>query len=311
MSSRFTIKSPAAYSQAVHYYRADTDAAWAIVDFILSHLKPALDGSGSADWGDYAGHAHLYHYDYAGITGRLARRVDKKGRILFAVYTSAPHPVFLTAPNVWAHLNGYRRAVLSRDEYAEWKERLEQAAGVIEPDTRPEPPDSYLDRSRYLKGGNGDGFEYAKLEGDEEDIAEYEALLREYRERELLRRFISALPTLPDPFGSRFTARGDEVWAAFERCLGRRLYLKRRQLIYRIWRHLVRRWIASARAISDRTGRVRGWPCAIEAADVYLAKKLEVDRNAAARAIKDLDRMGYIQAVMYKPKVSYNKPATP
>lgn len=309
MTSHLSPKLSTAYARSVHYYVAGNYEAELIVNLILSRLE-RVKGSGLIDDKITSGpHAKRYVYDFAGITGHLAVRVDTHGRIVFAVYEIGKRrPVFLTAPNVWAHLNGYQGKILANDEIQEWSERLLSAAEVIEDDeTRPEPPDAYLDRLHFLRSGNRVGDEYGMLEGDKEDIEEYEAALKKYKENEPIRRFRAALPFLPDPDDTENSTRGDEIWTSFERTLRHRLYLKRRRLMFRIWRHLVRRWNASAVAISDRTGKLRGWPCAIKAADVYLAKRLRVTRHAVARAIKELDKLGYIQAVRYEVSGELNK----
>jgi hypothetical protein len=258
-----------AYLESVRNYRAGTMEAEAIQHYLLLRLRRVQ------------GAKRLYVYNYAGITGYLAPRVDANKLICFAVferkdlsaamqlrfrrrkdkYRFAQRPIFLTAPNVFAHLEGYQSRILEPHDYREWKERLERAAG-----------------------------------------------LQELEDAEL--RY--ALPLLPDPDadfqfvneeGETVTVTGKVAWwgLRLEQKLGRRLRQKRRRLMFRVWQFFVGRWKVSAMSVSARTGTATGWPRAIKAADVYLAKKLGVSRHAIARVIGDLDRLGYIQAVMCLP----------
>jgi hypothetical protein len=123
------------YDAAIRPYRAGTISAETIADFLLSRLRPVS-------------HARkLYVYDYGGLYGHLAQRVDDKDCIVFALYrkksgetqlkfkrrkevfSTAQRPVFLTAPEVWAHMNGCK-GHLPPDAYAEWMASLQNAAGV-------------------------------------------------------------------------------------------------------------------------------------------------------------------------------------
>jgi hypothetical protein len=253
----------AAYSRSVRYYRNGTEEAEIIADLILSRLTSVHGAKG------------LYVYDYAGIIGYLARRVDRNGLLSFAVYERkdlanamemrfkrrkekyprAQRPIFLTAPNVWAHLNGYQDRLLRNDEYRSWKQGLEKAAGL--------------------------------------DVhAQYEGV-----------KFV--LPYLPDADDSK--DGDDEIWTSFEITLKRCLRLKRRRLMHQIWRFFVGRWMESAKSVSPKTEMVTGWPRAKRAADGYLALNLGANRRAIERAIKDLDRLGYIQAAFYIPSGLRNK----
>ncbi len=232
-----------------------------ILDCLLSRLDP-VDRSGPHP--QFGGRARLYIYNRAGMVGYLALRKDRKGLISFALYRRssfnhavrlefkrkkdrfprAQRPVFLTAIDVWAHLNGHSKTYLEPQEYADWKQSLERAAGV-------------------------DQFE------QDDTVLRY------------------VLPILPGP---------DEDWWRnhAELVLGRRLYARRRRLIHRIWQFLVDHWNSTATSPCRWAGKVTGWPRAIRAADIYLAKVLAVDRNAVARAIHDLDRLGFVQAVRYE-----------
>ena len=267
MSSQIRTKRSSALSQAIRYYEAGTTEAEMIVNIILSRLQPVANAK------------LLYVYNYAGITGYLGRRVDAKGRIVFAVYKRndyasaaglrfkrdrikyprANRPIFLTAPNVWAHLEGYQDQYLRRDEYRKWKEDLERAAG----------------------------------------LAKYRADVPIWVN----------LPKLPNPEGDIEFDResANLAWQMLGNRLGRRLYVKRRRLMYRVWRFFVERWMVSATSVSPRTGTVTGWPRAVKAADGYLALKMGVNRRAIERAIDDLDRLGYIQAVYYLDSGLRNK----
>ncbi len=100
-------KRSAAYLDSIRYYLDGSWEADAISECILSHLKPVESSTRLRGFGDEP-LADRYSYDLAGIKGELVRRVDGEGRILFVVYRGREPPVFLTEPDVWAHLDGYQ-----------------------------------------------------------------------------------------------------------------------------------------------------------------------------------------------------------
>jgi len=268
----------AAYAHSVRHYMAHTTAGEAITRFLLSQLKP-VQGSITRD-----GLSRLYIYDYSGVVGQLARRVDQEGRICFAVYPTesadaaqrlqfkrrrgryprAQRPIFLTAPNVWAHLNGYPNQLLLCSDYRGWKESLEQAAGVCS-----YASDSLL-RQRYPIPFLCDPAQKIAIDDDGQEIP------------------------------------ASAVWWFVERQIGRRLYMGRRVLMWRVWSYFLQAWEAALHA-GSRSGNISEHPHAVKAADTYLAKILGAHRSAIARAIADLDKLGYLQAVLYEPSQQPNR----
>jgi hypothetical protein len=129
---------PSAYHRSVRPYLAETPDARKISELILSHFKPV---KGSTD---------LYLYNIAGLSSHLALRVDRNGLIVFALYPRNPkvtklqyrrkrgrnrlaqRPTFLTAPEIWARINGHHNLLLKREEYPRWKQDLEAAADIVE-----------------------------------------------------------------------------------------------------------------------------------------------------------------------------------
>jgi hypothetical protein len=135
---------------ALNRYKAGTAAAKTIQDFLLAELE-ALDEGEAYHYG-HVGLSEAYHYDQGGLSGALTPRVDSQGRIVFAVYeetgksspkcnsgASRSAPVFLTAPVLWAQLNGHV-GQLTPEEYPRWCRSLEDACGLNK-QLRYTPPD--------------------------------------------------------------------------------------------------------------------------------------------------------------------------
>ena len=273
MPSSLRKRNDVAYSKATQIYRAGTATADNITRFLLELLQPLKGSRGS-----------LYVYNFAGINGYLTPRIDANGLIVFAVYTRrntselrqltfrrnkekyprAQRPLFLTAPNVWAHLNNYPKQILDKEDYRKWKADLEIACEV----------DNYIEEQPWdLK------FTLSQLPD----------------------------PDCPQSSDTEISVHETGIWEKCEKRLKRRLFTKRRRLLYAVLHYFVERWIASANSPSNWTGKALGWPKAIKASYGYLASSLEITLKQARAAIKDLDQLGYIQAVYYAPSGKPNK----
>ncbi len=188
---------------------AGTEDADTIAEFLLSHFDLVELST------------KLYAYDIRGISGHLALRVDRNGLIVFALYPKKPgatrlkfkrdkgkyryaqRPIFFTAPEIWAHLNGYAGLHLKPDEYREWKLRLEAAAEIVEEELRFKLP-----RFPWPGDADEDGWH-------EEKWAEFEAILK----KRLARPYRWKMHWVYVFFGQRWIDTSKKTWTGMPCCI--------------------------------------------------------------------------------------------
>jgi hypothetical protein len=239
-----SMRKSRAYLVALQPFDASTRVGQHLRAFILeklTRLKGAKD---------------VYAYSFGGYVGHLAPRVDLKGCICFAVYRRksvgkrltfkrdkkkyprAQRPQFFTAPEVWAHINGFQGR-LQPFEYRQWADSLLEAA-------MPSYEAQY--DTPFLPGP----------ESDEDAQLEFTSAYSKIRKRR---------PLTPPH------------WS----------------LMHKIYTLLEWKWAVSASRVSN------GYPAAIQASENYLATRFQATREQVRNALDDLDRLGYIQAVMPLP----------
>jgi hypothetical protein len=130
----------AAYEHSVRHYKVGTPSADTIQEFLLSAFE------------EVEGATRLYLYDAGGFYGHMAPRVDRNGLLVFVVYPKergvtklqfrrrkkyrrAQRAIFLTAPEVWAHLQG-SKGHLRKEHYRPWKRWLERKLGLDDLDSK-------------------------------------------------------------------------------------------------------------------------------------------------------------------------------
>lgn len=126
------IGNGAAYAQAIEPFRAGSDSARLLTEFVLSLLE-------HPEWGQ-----RVWTYNYAGLCGVVAPRVDSKGLVVLALYPKrslragfrrdASKPpsrgAWITLPEAYAHVSGITRRLNER-ELGKWRRRLLLASGAV------------------------------------------------------------------------------------------------------------------------------------------------------------------------------------
>lgn len=133
------VRNYSRWRTATEPYMVGTPTCDIVIRFLLDPLPRVMGATKKS----------LHIFNYGKFRGHIAPRKDRRGLLVFALYEKtgqieklqfrrrkdqyrwAQRPKFLTAPNVWASMNGVEGTLTSRD-HREWSEQL--LAAVAESD---------------------------------------------------------------------------------------------------------------------------------------------------------------------------------